>query len=79
MAFDSAEELSRRSPPGFWSMDNLETGIFCESKRVPLSHRLRIDDTVSKICHNQDLVRAWTIVFFFLATSGAAVVELIWR
>jgi hypothetical protein len=78
VAFDSAEELPRRNSSGFWGVDHLETGIFCESKHVPVTHRIRHDDTFSKIRDNPHLVRAWLIVFLFLASSGAAIFQILW-
>lgn len=78
MAFDTANWPSRRNPVGIRSLDHLETGIRRESKRVPGAHRIRNDGSVSKIGYYQDLVRIFIILCIFAASSGAAVVQIIW-
>lgn len=78
MAFDSAEELSRRSPPGVWRMDHMEASIRGEPKRVPVSHRIRLDESIGRLRHNPNLVGAWVICFVFTATVCAAVAQIIW-
>jgi hypothetical protein len=78
VAFDSTEELSRRSPPGIWRMGDLEAGIFGQSKRVPGSGRLGHDAPVSKIFNNSHLVRDWVIIFIFLASAGAVFYQIFW-
>jgi len=56
-------------------MDYLETGIFCDSKRLPVRHRVRTDDPIRKVRDNPDLVGAWIVIFLFVATAGEALAQ----
>jgi hypothetical protein len=78
LAFDTAESFQGHIPARVRSMGNLETGLCIEPKRVPGSHRIRHDGTVSWIRRYQDLVRAWVILFIFSISGGVAAVQILW-
>lgn len=78
MAFNSAEGVARRSPPGVWRVDYLETGVQREPKRLPGAHRVRPYGTFRKIRDNKDLVRSWLIVGVFGTSGGVALVQIVW-
>lgn len=78
MAFDTAEEFPRRSSSGIRGMDNLETGIRGQPKRISGSGWIRADGAISKVSYYQDLVRAWLILFIAASSSGVAFLQIIW-